>query len=315
MTKFMSKKERKSFFRECGIDRNKALSTRPLRVKIYARVSTAHESQLNALENQLDWYKTRIMNNWFIDFAKDMYIDRGITGTLAEKRDAFLQMIQDAKSDDCGFDIIITREVPRFARNIEETFQYTRELKECGIGVYFISEELWSFDDSEEGIIKLSLMAGMAQGESKKISKRAAWGQDISRKNGQPYGNGNILGYDKVHHRRGRDINPQTGLPYNTTFTYVRNEEQARTIEKIYELCLDGWGCKRIKNYLMQEGYLTATGTTKWQESTINRILNNPTYMSYNAYGKSKVVDYLSHEKEYCTDLDKLQLVKGDWDM
>lgn len=128
------------------------------------------------------------------------------------------------------------------------------------------------------------------------------------------YGNGNILGYDKVHHKKGREINPETGLPYTTTFTYVRNEEQARTVEKIFELCISGCGSKKIQRYLIQEGYLTATGTTKWQESTINRILNNPTYMGYNAYGKSKVVDYLSHEKEYCTDLDELQLVKGDWE-
>lgn len=314
MTEFMGKKERKSFFRECGVDKNKALLTRPLRIKIYARVSTEHESQLNALENQLDWYKYRIKDNWYVNLDEDMYIDKGITGTSAEKRDAFLQMIDDAKSDDCDFDIIITREVPRFARNVEETFQYTRELREYGVGVYFIAEDLWSFDDSPEGIIRLSMMASMAQGESKKVSDRAKWGQEISRKNGQPYGNGNILGYDKVHHKKGKEINPETGLPYTTTFTYVRNEEQARTIEKIYELCLAGWGSKRIKNYLMQEGYLTATGTTKWQESTINRILNNPTYMGYNAYGKSEVVDYLSHEKEYCTDLDKLQLVKGDWE-
>lgn len=314
MTKFMNRKERKSFFRECGMDKNKALLTHPLRIKIYARVSTEHESQLNALENQLDWYKYRIKDNWYVNFDEDMYIDKGITGTLAEKRDAFLQMIDDAKSDDCDFDIIITREVPRFARNVEETFQYTRELREYGVGVYFIAEDIWSFDDSPEGIIRLSMMASMAQGESKKVSDRAKWGQEISRKNGQPYGNGNILGYDKVHHKKGKEINPETDLPYTTTFTYVRNEEQARTIEKIYELCLTGWGSKKIKNYLMQEGYLTATGTTKWQESTINRILNNPTYMGYNAYGKSQVVDYLSHEKEYCTDLDKLQLVKGDWE-
>lgn len=314
MTSYMSRKERKQFFRQCGVDKQSALVTKPLRVKIYARVSTEHESQLNALENQLEWYKYRIKDNWVIDFDKDMYVDKGITGTLAKKRDAFLQMIQDAKSDECDFDIIITREVPRFARNVEETFQYTRELREFGIGVFFIAEDIWSFDDSPEGIMKLSLMASMAQGESKKVSDRAKWGQEISRKNGQPYGNGNILGYDKLPCRKGKDINPNTNLPYTTTFTYTINEEQARTIRKIFELCLAGYGAKRIKNYLMKEGYLNASGVVKWQESVINRILNNPTYMGYNAYGKSKVVDYLSHEKEYCTDLDKLQLVKGDWE-
>lgn len=311
--KFMNKKERENFFREHNKNVSEALYTKPLRVKIYARVSTKHESQLNALENQLAWYKLRIKENWIIDLDKDMYIDQGITGTLAKKRDAFLKMIDDAKSPECDFDIIITREVPRFARNVEETFQYTRELRDYGIGVYFIAEDIWSFDDSPEGIMRLSMMASMAQGESKKTSDRAKWGQEISRKNGQPYGNGNILGYDKIHHNK-KDIDPETNQPYKTTFTYVINEEQARTVRRIYNLCVEGLGAKRIAKVLTKEGHLTATGKSKWQESNINRILNNPTYMGYNAYGKSKVVDYLSHKKDYETDLNKLQMVKGEWE-
>lgn len=310
---FMSKKEKKKFFRESANDKYLALRSRPLRVKVYARVSTEHESQVSALENQKEWYKSQIFQNWIFNPDKDMYVDKGITGTSAKNRDSFLEMIEDAKREDCDFDIIITREVSRFARNVEETFRYTRELREDGIGVFFISDNIWSFDDSPEGLIKLSIMSSLAQGESKKISERVVAGQVVSREFGQPYGNGNILGYNRVEYDK-KLIDPRTGDFYKTTFTYVVNEVQAETVRQIFKLCIEGLGSKRIKRILMEEGHKTATGTTKWQESTINRILNNPTYMGYNAYGKSRVVDFLSHEVEYEHDIRKLELVKGDWE-
>ena len=86
----------------------------PKRVVIYARVSTEHEAQINALENQLDWYKPILEMNkhWHV---VDWYVDKGITGTSAAKRPQFMQMMEDAKKK--RFDLIITREVSRFARN------------------------------------------------------------------------------------------------------------------------------------------------------------------------------------------------------
>lgn len=105
-------------------------------VAIYARVSTEHEAQLSALENQIDWYKPILeaRPNWTLTAQ---YIDEGITGTSAEKRPHFMQMIKDAK--DKKFNMIITREVSRFARNTVDTLQYTRLLKEYGVEVFFIS--------------------------------------------------------------------------------------------------------------------------------------------------------------------------------
>lgn len=311
---YMNRKERRKFFREAGKNKDLALYTRRLRVKVYARVSTAHESQINALKNQIVWYQDKIASNWEFDADTDMYIDEGITGTSAKRREGFLRMIRDAESEECDFDIIITREVCRFARNVEETFKYTRELKEAGVGVLFISDDIWSFDDSTDGLIKLSIMASLAQSESKKVSERSLAGQEVTRKNGQPYGNGNILGYRRKVHEKNKDINPRTGMPYLTTFTYEIDERQAATVRRIYELCIKGYGAKKIKGILLQEGHFTAMGTTIWQESTICRILNNPTYMGYNAYGKSKVVDYLSHEVEFEHNLDNLEWVKGDWE-
>lgn len=311
---FMTMEERKRFFREAGRKQDIALYTKPLRVKVYARVSTEHESQVNALENQIEWYKTKMADNWVFNPETDMYVDRGITGTQVKERAGFLRLIDDATKNPDSFDIIITREVSRFARNVEETFKYTRELKELGIGVLFLSDVIWSFDDSSDGLVKLSVMASLAQGESKKVSERSLAGQEISRKNGQPYGNGNILGYDKIHHNKNKDIDPRTNQPYKTTFTYKINEEQAETVRRIYELSNQGYGSKRICNILKSENRKTAMGRTAWDCSTVNRILSNPTYMGYNSYGQSKVIDYLTHEKVYEHDIDKLELIKGDWE-
>ena len=101
----------------------------------YGRVSTEHEAQLSALENQIQWYddQAKYHPNWNVI---DKYIDEGITGTQAKKRPAFLQMIEDAKAG--KFDLIVTREVCRFARNTVDTLVATRELKNLGVEVYFV---------------------------------------------------------------------------------------------------------------------------------------------------------------------------------
>ena len=104
-------------------------------VVIYARVSTEHEAQLSALENQLDWYKPILEQHpeWILVRS---YVDEGITGTSAKKRPQFMRMLADANNGE--FDLILTREVSRFARNTVDTLQYTRKLKAIGVEVFFI---------------------------------------------------------------------------------------------------------------------------------------------------------------------------------
>lgn len=162
-------------------------------VAIYARVSTEHEAQLSALENQIDWYKPILeaRPDWTLTAQ---YIDEGITGTSAEKRPRFMQMIEDARQR--KFNMIITREVSRFARNTVDTLQYTRLLKEYGVEVFFINDNIKTFDG--DGELRLTIMATLAQDESRKTSIRVKAGQQTSMQNGVFYGNGNILGYDRV---------------------------------------------------------------------------------------------------------------------
>ena len=186
------------------------------KVAIYARVSTEHEAQINALENQIQYYDNKLIEHpdWEL---YDRYIDEGITGTSVNKRKNFMRMLKDAEKG-C-FDLIITREVSRFARNTVDTLLETRKLKRMGVEVYFTEDNIWTFKD-EDGELKLTLMATLAQNESKKTSMRVKAGQKISFQNGVYYGSGNIMGYDRV----GKEA--------------VVNEDQAKIVRLIFQLFL-----------------------------------------------------------------------------
>lgn len=258
------------------------------RIAIYARVSTEHEAQLSALENQVDWYKPILAARpeWSLTAQ---YIDEGITGTSAEKRPQFMKMISDAKQK--KFDTIITREVSRFARNTVDTLQYTRKLKSYGVEVFFINDNIKTFDG--DGELRLTIMATLAQDESRKTSIRVKAGQQTSMENGVFYGNGNILGYDRV----GKEM--------------VINAEQAKTVRMIFDMYLSGLGVTKIQYELERLGRLTSTGKTKWYASYISHMLRNSFYCGIITYHKEYTPDYLTQKKivNY-GDLEKLE-VKG----
>ena len=244
-------------------------------VAIYARVSTEHEAQISALENQVQYYDNLFQYHPEWKLYK-RYIDEGITGTSVNKRQSFLEMMEDAKNG--AFDLIVTREVSRFARNTVDTLQQTRTLKKYGVEVYFTEDNIWTMND-EDGELRLTIMATLAQNESKKTSVRVKAGQKISFQNGVIYGNGNILGYDKV----GKD--------------FIINEEQAKTVRMIYDMYLDGMGMRKIQFALEAAGRKTSTGLTHWYSSYISRILNNPFYCGIILYRKEYVPDYLEQKK------------------
>lgn len=274
----------KSFNPYDFLDRN-----RERKVVFYGRVSTEHEAQISALGNQIQWYDEQAKNhsNWTII---DKYIDEGITGTQAKKRPAFLKMIDDAKEK--RFDLIVTREVCRFARNTVDTLVTTRELKNIGIEVYFVEDNIWTMDG--DGELRLSLMATLAQEESRKVSERVKAGQQISREKATLYGSGNILGYDRC----GK--------------SYVINEEQAETVRLIYNMYMnDGIGTMKIANKLIEMHKLNASGVVKWTAATINRILNNKTYAGYVVYGKSYSNNYLEQRRVNNYDTSTYMYAKG----
>lgn len=265
---------------------------RERKMVFYGRVSTEHEAQLAALENQIQWYddQAKLHPNWVVT---DKYIDEGITGTQAKKRPAFLRMIEDAKNG--KFDLIVTREVCRFARNTVDTLVTTRELKNIGVEVYFVEDNIWTMDG--DGELRLTIMATLAQEESRKVSERVKAGQHISRTNGVIYGNGNILGYDRVGGK------------------YVINEEQAETVRMIFDMYLnEGIGATRIANELCRRRRVAASGKIKWTCSSISRILGNPTYMGYMAYGKSFSNNYLEQKRVNNHNRDTYMYVKADFE-
>ena len=258
------------------------------KVAIYTRVSTEHEEQISAMANQKDWYSAilNIHPEWDV---VQMYADEGVTGTAAYKRKAFMEMIRDAY--DGKFDMILTREVSRFARNTVDTLNYTRQLKRHMVEVYFISDGIKTFDP--DGELRLSIMATLAQDESRKTSVRVKYGQQTSMEKGVIYGSGNVLGYD----RDGRD--------------YVVNEDQAQTVRLIYDMYAQGKGLKAIKWELERRGIRTAMGNTEWHISSISRVLKNPLYIGTLTYHRQYTPDFLEQKKVVNHgEIDLLQ-VKG----
>lgn len=264
-------------------DRNRQRS-----VVFYGRVSTEHEAQLAALENQMQWYEdqAKYHPNWTV---LKSYIDRGITGTQAKKRPAFMEMLNDAKYN--KFDLIVTREVCRFARNTVDTLVITRQLKEIGVEVYFVEDNIWTMDN--DGELRLTIMATLAQEESRKTSERVRAGQKISRDNGVLYGNGNILGYDRLGD------------------TYVINEDQAETVRIIYDLYLKGNGFNKIVNELVRLKRKDSSGLVRWDATKVSRILHNATYKGYQGYYKSHKNNHLDQKTIINRDEDTYLYVKG----
>ena len=275
-----------------AMEHNKSLekeNENTVRVAIYGRVSTDHEAQLYALENQMQWYEEEVAKhkNWVVI---DRYIDEGVSGTKVAKRDDFQRMIADARLG--KFDLVVTREMCRFARNIEEGMHYVEKLRSYFIEVYFVSDNAWSFDP--HSILKMGLLLTLAQDESRKISERCRAGQATSRSKGVLYGNGNILGYK----RDGK--------------TYAIVNEEAEVVRDIFEWYINGLSCTAIARQLEANGREDACGKVKWSASKISRILNRTTYMGYMSYNQSKSDGYLTQKRVTVPNKERHQVVKVD---
>ena len=266
-------------------------------VVFYARVSTEHEEQENAFEQQIMWYEDLLMR--YPQWKKiRLYTDKGITGTEAHCRPGFMQMMKDAGKGE--FRLIVTREVCRFARNTVDTLQYTRKLRELNVEVFFVNDNIWSW--AQDGELRLTLMAALAQEEARKISERVRSGQEISRKKGILFGNGNVIGYDLVK----GDTSAET--------TYVINPEQARIVKTIFFLYVyKGYGMRRIATELHKLGYKNTKGEVKWCVRGVQRIIQNKLYCGYIGYKKQRVISYLGHKRENTTDRSKIEYIKGNF--
>lgn len=268
---------------------SRSFRDKPCRAVIYGRASTEHEAQVKALQNQMQWYDdvARFHPQWNVI---SRYIDQGITGTQVYKRDAFMQMMEDAKQH--KFDLIVTREVCRFARNTVDALVCVRQLAAMGIEVYFVNDNIWTLDG--DGELRLTIMATMAQEESRKISERSLAGQRVSREKGVLYGNGNIFGYTRNKLTKQFEIDP----------------DQAETVKMIFDLYDSGMGETLVAKELTRLGRKNGVGKVKWDAGKVSKIIKRKNYLGYTVYCQSYSNNYLE-QKRIKRDESEFVYVKG----
>lgn len=247
-----------------------------IKVASYCRVSTDKDDQANSFESQQRYFKEYIdrQPDWEL---YEIYADKGITGTSTKKRVKFNQMINDAHMG--KFNIIITKEVSRFSRNILDTISYTRELKALGVYVIFLNDGIATSDPDAE--LKLSIMGSLAQEESRKTSARVKWGQARRMEQGVVFGR-SMLGYDVKDGKM--TINPEGAEIVKLIFHKYGNEKKGTSV---------------IARELREAGYKSYTGNTKWSNTHIIKILKNEKYVGDLVQKKTITPDYLTHAKKY----------------
>ena len=246
------------------------------RATFYARVSTDSDEQLNSLDNQIGYYRDFISRNPAWTFI-DGYIDEGLSGMTTRKRDNFQRMVQDAK--DGRFDLILTKEITRFARNTLDSIRYTRELLSAGVGVFFQNDNINTFDEDSE--LRLTIMSGIAQDELRKLSSRVKFGHQQAIKNSVVLGNGRIFGYRKENKR------------------LVVDETEAPMVRELFELyATDKYSMKQIENLLWAKGYRNHNGR-KIAHNTMSGMISNPKYKGYYVGNKVRIVDMFTKKQKF----------------
>ena len=213
--------------------RTRSIYDIPLRVTFYARVSTDSDEQLNSLDNQISYYENFIKKNSAWTFVPG-YIDEGLSGISTKKRKRFNGMIADAKEG--KFDLIITKEISRFARNTLDSLQYTRQLLGWGVGVFFQDDNINTLDEDAE--LRLTIMSSIAQDELRKLSSRIKFGHQQAIKSNVVLGNSRIFGYRKEDKR------------------LVIDESQAPMVRDLFRLYATGeYSMKQLEVLFYEQGY------------------------------------------------------------
>ena len=256
-----------------------AAVTKQLRVAAYCRVSTKEEEQASSYEAQCEYYTDKIMSNKEWTMA-GIFADEGITGTSTKKRTEFLRMIRQCKQK--KIDLILTKSIQRFARNTLDCINYTRTLRQLGIGVFFEKENINSLPPDSEFMI--TMYGAMAQSESESIS-------------------GNI--------RRGKQMHAKVGtlkIPCHWLYGYKKDAddkfciipEQAEVVRELYRRYLAGASLRNLKNWLEANQIKTVLGTEEWSIASIRGILTNEKYCG----------DVLL-QKTFCADVISKKVVKN----
>lgn len=254
--------------------RNCSIYDIELNVAYYARVSTEKVEQQASIKHQEEHFEELIHSNNRWKFAGS-YIDDGISGIHADKREEFQRMLRDAKLG--KIDMIITKEISRFARNTLDSIQYTRELLSYGVCVWFQNDGINTIDDDSE--FRLTIMAGVAQDEIRKLSSRVKFGHAQSIKNGVVLGH-RMYGYS------------------NNQGKLELIPEEADMVRMVFRDYASGMSTPRIEKKLWNMGYRSFKGG-KISRDVIKNIIRNPKYKGYYCGGKVKVVDMFTKKQEF----------------
>ena len=256
--------------------RTKSIYDIPLRVTFYARVSSEKDEQLNSLDNQISYYRNFIRKNANWEFVEG-YIDEGLSGMSTKKRENFHNMVNDAKAG--LFDLVITKEITRFARNTLDSIQYTRELLNSGVGVFFQNDNINTLDEDSE--LRLTIMSGIAQDELRKLSSRIKFGHQEAIKKNVVLGNSRIFGYRKDNKR------------------LVIDEKEAEMVRELFTLyATDKYSMKQIEEIFWNKGYRNNNGK-KICHSTMSNTISNPKYKGYYVGNKVKIVDMFTKKQKF----------------
>ncbi len=266
-----------------------------MRIAAYCRVSTEKEDQLNSLEAQKKFFEeyTETHGNSLVR----LYADEGLSGTKIKNRKQFLQMMSDAEHG--MFDMVVVKDISRFARNTVDLLQNIRRLRELGIETQFLTANMTSMGNSE---FVLTVFGALAQEESANTSKRVKFGKKINAEKGRVPNL--VFGYNKTN-----------GDYFNLTI----NKTEAETVRQIFKWYLtDGHGASKISSMLNERGIKTKRGC-KWSQNAICRILENELYTGKIINGKEEVADFLTgrralknKEEWYVTERPDLRIITDE---
>lgn len=244
-----------------------------MNIAAYCRVSTEKEDQLNSLEAQKEFFSEYTKRTG--DTLIRLYADEGLSGTKIKNRKEFLRMMADAEHH--LFDMVVVKDISRFARNTVDLLQNVRRLKALGIETQFLTANMTSMGNSE---FVLTIFGALAQEESANTSKRVKFGKKLNAEKGRVP---NIVyGYDKT-----------IGDYFNLTI----NEEEAAIVRQIYHwYTQEGYGSAKIANMLNERGLKTKRNC-QWSQNAVGHILRNELYTGKVINGKQEVTDFLTGQR------------------
>ena len=247
------------------------------RVCAYCRVSTDDVNQTSSYELQKNHYEDMIKEHQGWELI-GIYADEGISGTSLQHRDEFVRMIRDCKAG--KIDLIVTKSVSRFARNIVDCIAKVRELANMNpqVGVFFETEHIYTLDNTSE--MMLAVLSAAAQEESHTKSEI----MNISIE--QRFSRGIFLTPKLLGDDVGEDGNLEI------------NKEEAETVKLCFYLFLNGFPTSEIAEIMMQLARQTKTGNYKWTVSTVVNLLKNERYCGDVLSRKTFTPNYLDHKSK-----------------